>query len=464
MRRKIIAIDTSSTPWQVAVTGAAKGDPRLEQLTSFEPDPSRQLSEQLRETLGLSLEAGDRFAVCIPAGQALLRWLSFPFHDARKITAATPAEMTSQLPCDLNSHHICQVRINELPATENTILAAAVATETIETLLDTFDDDHEPLGFIGLAPFIFSDGLSGQLDDGLLISVTTGEICLARCQEGTLRDLRVRPRLADQNSVDQIDFILRQGRVLLSGSENGHSVTLLGEESNSDLAKALRTAGLEIRTPELMCGATRVTAAQTPVATLALAAARQARTSLNFRSGPYALKNEWQAVKRRLVGAGALLLATLILVSGAAWLQYSQRSDQLDQLKQSMRQRYLKAFPGEKAVIDVPLQIQAKLGQLKKKQSRLGSGDGSALKILQEVSARCPEQFKLDIREYSYSPTGLRLGGTTASFDAVTQIARSLKTSPLFSEVKISDTKQKQRDERVEFRLQVSFTSGGGAS
>lgn len=129
-----------------------------------------------------------------------------------------------------------------------------------------------------------------------------------------------------------------------------------------------------------------------------------------------------------------------------------------------MDQSYLKAFPQEKVVVDAARQMESKLLELRKQSGQLGSADGSALKVLQEVSRRCPKELTVDIREYVYAPTGLRLGGTTASFDAVTQIARSLQESELFDEVKISDTQQKLNGDRIEFRLQVSFATPGGAS
>ncbi|PNU19832.1 hypothetical protein C2E25_10390 [Geothermobacter hydrogeniphilus] len=464
MRRKIIALDTSVTPWQLAVAGSVRGGTRLDQLAELDRDPQRPLDEQLREALGCPLDAGDRLAVCLPASSALIRWLDFPFHDTRKIAAATPAELSCQLPCELDDYQVRQVRLNAAPAAENTILAAALPTTVIEQLLDPFDDDREPLGFIGLAPFAWHDGLADQLNDGLLVCVSGSEISLALSRDGVLQDLRVRPRLGDQRSIDQVEFILRQGRILLGNCPGQRNVMLLGEEADSELAAALRAAGMEVATPQLDCAGNRVPAGQLPAAALALGIAGQKNAGLNFRSGSFALKNEWQALKRRLLGAAALLTATLLLLGAGAGVQYHQRSNRLVQLKQAMRQQYLQTFPGEKAIVDVPLQLQAKIRELQKKQSRLGTGNSSALQVLKEVSARCPTKFKLDIREYSYSPTGLRLGGSTDSFDAVTQIARSLKTSPLFSEVKISDTKQKSSDERVEFRLQLSFAAPGGAS
>jgi len=465
MRRKIIALDTSSTPWQLAVSSAGKGRPQVEQLAQLEHDPQRPLADQLHEALGSPLETGDRLAVCLPASRTLVRWVRFPFTDSKKIAAATPQELASQLPCDLDSYQVGQCRMPSLADEQTTILAAAVPTEAIESLLNSFDDDREPLGFIGLAPFISADGLAEQLPDGLLIQVSGDEICLARQQAGALRDLRIRPLSRNQQSIDHVEFILRQARVLLGvAGEQKSIITLTGAAADSELAKALRMAGLEIVIPELQCQGQSLPPQQMLAGLLALAAARQARTTLNFRSGPFALKNEWQASKRRLLGVGALLAATLVLLSAAAWVNYTQRSNRLDQLKMAMNQRYLQAFPGEKAVVDAALQLQVKLRQLRDKRSQLGSGESSALKVLLEVSARCPEKFKLDIREYSFSPTGVRLGGTTDSFDAVTQIARSLKASPMFGEVKISDTKQKPRDERVEFRLQLNYATAGGAS
>lgn len=465
MGRRIIALDTSTHEWQLAVASSGKSGTELDQLASFIRDENLPVGEQLREALGFDLEPGDRLALSLPARSALVRWLSFPFREARKIAAATPSELARQLPCELNDQQICQQRLSLQETDGSVVLAAAVSTAVIAERLAGFDDHSDPVSYLGLTPFAQAEGLGPLLEDGLLVVVSGDEIILALQQHGELRDLRIQPRIAGQPSIDHVEFILRQGRVMLGRpGEQEPRLTLLGEPADSALVASLRAQGLTVTFPDLTCQGVPVMGNQAPVAALALAGATRERSSLNFRRGPFALTGEWQGIKKKLFAAGGLLAACLMLFIAAGWVQYSQRSSKLDELKQSMDQSYRKVFPKEKTIVDVAMQMEAKLRELRKQTGQLGAADGSALKVLQEVSNRCPTGVTVDIREYNYTPTGLRLGGTTVSFDAVTRIARSLQESPLFDEVKISDTQQKLEGERVEFRLQISFAAPGGVS
>lgn len=299
MRRRIIALDASNHEWQLAVAATGKSGAELEQLASFVRDDNLSIGEQLRDALGFELETGDRLALALPAQSALVRWLDFPFREARKIAAATPSELARQLPCELDDYQITQKRLPLTDSAGSRVLAAAVPTATIAERLAGFTDDQDPVGYLGLAPFAWAEGLGVLLEDGLLVVISGDEITLALQRNGDLCDLRTRPRIDGQKSIDHVEFILRQGQIMLSQHRQDETrVTLLGETADSELARGLEAQGLTVVLPNLACQGVPVAAMQMPVAALALAGATQESSPLNFRRGDFALTGEWQGLKK----------------------------------------------------------------------------------------------------------------------------------------------------------------------
>ena len=107
------------------------------------------------------------------------------------------------------------------------------------------------------------------------------------------------------------------------------------------------------------------------------------------------------------------------------------------------------------------VQMQSKIKELRQRGKLIGAGQRSTpLAILREISSNIPASVSLDIHDFSFSPESVRLEGVTTSFDAINQIARSLKQSPLFADAQIADAKMSIDNSRVDFRLNLTY---GGA-
>lgn len=447
MRRRYIALKPAEKLWAFAVAAGDQAQAELLQTGTFERDAQRPLADQLTELLG-PLQLTDRLACALPASSAMVRWLEFPFSDARKIAAAALPEMARELPCNLANQAVFHQ-----PAGSHGTLTVAVDRQRIEDLLAGFDDNREPLGYIGLSPFCYAAALDWPVD-ALLLCCEDDEISLSRIENGNLVDLRILPHAKR----DDAQEIARQARLLAQYAKTPlHRLRLLGNADSEQLANALEKSDFEVEPVRL--GSLSVPAEDElcGVACLALAATKADAQTLNLRSGPYKLKTEWQALKRRMWVAAALAMCGLLIFTANGFLQYRQRASELKSLQQQMDRLYHQQFPGEKLLVAAPLQLQSKMKELQKKTSQFGSGSPGALEVLLAVSQAIPADLKVDIHEYQQSEDGLRLTGNTTNFDAVSKVLASLQKVPQFSAVRILDSKQAIDGSKVDFQLQVQL-------
>lgn len=450
MRRRYIALQPGSGNWNYAVAISGKQGARLIAAGRFNPVPGKPLSEQLPESVG-KVQVNDRFAWRLPARSALYRWIEFPFSDPRKIASTIRTEMAQRLPVaddDLEIYHQLQG--------ENRALALAVKGEAIEEQLAAFDDNREPLGYLGLGLLSTIAGLD-EVEDGLLLAVEEGELSLGTVVDGWLTSQRT---LVVKGDCDE-DKVVRQAQMMArSVSPALTELSIVGELAEGCRQK-LKDAGFTVGQVSLPAKAVAVGDDLTSVACLALAAVKAERSGLNLRSGAYQLKNDWHKFKRKLWVLAALTLTLAVAVAGSAYLEFSWRSQVYDHLKGEMSKRYQQQFPGEPLVATASLQLQSKIKQLQKKVDQFGSSTPGALELLNAVSAGTDPRLSVDIQEYMQNEDGIRLSGRTKDFDSVSQLLTALKAVPFFSEVRIVDTKQAIAGSQVDFQLQLSIKAQG---
>ncbi|TYO97557.1 type II secretion system protein L [Geothermobacter ehrlichii] len=460
MARRIIALDTQSRPWRLAVARPGRPNPTLELVAELPEGEDIPFAERLRQALGRDPGGEDRLVLPLPATSLLVRWLEFPFAEAGKIRAALPAELARQLPCELDDRHLLH---RLLPAaTGRRALALAVDRQQIEEALATFDGHPLPLTGLLPLPFAVAEALPKGCEDGLLVCVTRNEISLLLLKEGQPCDLRVQSRGQRQKSIDQVAFIVRQGRIMLAARDREQArILLAGESADGELARALRQFGFAVEAPDIDCDGDGIAGERFTAAALALAATRRKGPALNALCGAYAPRGEWRQLRPRLIAACSLLAASLIFFLAAGWLEIERRQSRLDRLDRQLRQTYRQAFPQEKALVDPLLQLEARLKQLRKTVRVPAAGGQTPLTVLREVSRRVPTDVRVRIRDYAHTADGLRIEGETESFEAVSRLVDSLRKSPLFSGVKIADTRQQPDGKGVSFRLQLNWKEAG---
>lgn len=460
MERRYIGIDWDGAIVRVAIVEQNR---EAEIVLGERPAGTREeLAAALHELVGDTRTFGDRLAVAVPATESFVRWLTFPFADPRKIESALPFELSAQIPVPIE--RLTMDFQTPVPTEDGGARAAsaAVRTEVLEEIVVTYDGHGFTVHVVDIAPFAYARGLRDKIGDGLLACLGAQETTVALLREGRVADYRVIPGSLDAEEAARV--LLREGAALQRDAGMRNLPTfLIGAGATAALVEELRAAGRKVEIPLLYSAGREVAPEFLPAAALALRAAVPGKEKeLNFRKGPYALKNEWTALKRELIATAAVLLLAVGIFAVSAWLRYDRKAERLEVLDSQIQLAFRESFPGVRATGNIPMQMQSSINQLREKARLIGTGpQGSPLTLLEEISRRMPTEVKVDVRDMNFTPEGVRLDGITTSFDAINQISRSLQESPLFEEAQIADAKASIDGTRVDFRLNLTFGKGG---
>jgi len=460
MSKRFIGIDIQSDTLQIAVAGGDKKQVRLQQLIS-RPLPDRaELPRLLMEILGPA-GFGDRLMLALPARRCYLRWLTFPFRDAKKLASAIELELSVQLPIDVEQYQLAYRSLND-PEQPDRIAATAVPNQLLDESLAQFDEETWPAHLVDITPFALAESLTGCRDGDLLIVADEQETAVCTLQRNAVTSLALLPAATDQSSDEVADFVGRQARMQLGAAEPGSvRAWLVAPKHAEALQQTLQNLGFQLAVPAVPGQQVSPSLPGLKAAMFALCAARHDKQQgFNLRQGSYALHGEWQKLRRSLVAVA--ILAGLLLTSwgATAWIRHAELNNRSNQLAKQMEQIFRQSFSASDPIVDIPRQIEAKISEMRRKTELLGlTSQGSVLRLLDELSQRIPADLPLEIKELIYSADNLRLSGFTSSFDAVNQAADSLQTSPLFADAKISDAKMSLDGSRVDFQLQLSYST-----
>jgi general secretion pathway protein L len=456
MSKRFIGIDIDGRVLRTAVIGQERGATALLSVGRSEYADAEELAAALRALGAGENPFGTRTAAALPAGEGFVRRLRFPFAEPKKLEAALPFELAVQLPVPVEAC-LTDFRHPSGDGDGCALTAAAVRRETIAAFLEPFTEAGLPLQVLDLAPFAFVDGLRAELGDGLLACLTEREITLARVESGRAGDYRLLPAAPLAEEAELHRALLSEAARLSGGA--ALPLQLIGPRATPELVEGLSREWGAVAVPRLLLDGAPVAAEFLPAVALARRAAAAGRERLfNFRRGPFASRSEWVTLKRGLTVAGVLLAAAVTAAATAGWLVYAGKARRAEALQQQMVRTFNETFPGTPLVTDVPTQMRSKIEELRRRGRSFGLGrPGSALAVLAEISRRLPPEVVVDVRDLACDAEAVRLEGSTASFDAVNRLARTLEESSLFGAVQVADAKTSVDGSRVDFRLNLTY-------
>ena len=461
MSKRLIGVEIGNGTLRIAILNQVKGQVSVVSLQERGYADSDQLTNHLKEVLAGEFSIGDQLVTCLPARNAYVRRLEFPFQDEKKIAAAIPFSLSTQLPVAIDQ---CATSVQPVQTTEKgaAVVAAAVPTETLHSLLADFEAANVPLHLVDLSPFCYAAGIGEEISEGLIICATKQETTVSMLQKGRLTDYRVLPAIAEPIQTGQIQQLLREIRVLKQTAGEGDlSIILMGDRGTPELVETLQTNELNVEVLSLDFGGQQVDSEFLPAVALALRAkTARADQSFNFRSGRYALKGEWANLKRKLILLASLLSLTVVVLISSMILRYVDQANRADQLQAEMVSVYKSLFPQATTIVDVPLQLKSAIRDLQEKGSLITGGQSSALAVLKEIS-RLPDRVTVEFQEFALSNEELKLSGQTSSFEAVNQMSGVLGESPLFSKIQVTDAKMSLDGSRIDFRMLLSLANPG---
>ncbi|SDZ81436.1 GspL domain-containing protein [Desulfuromusa kysingii] len=460
MSKRFIGIDLEGTDVRVAILTAIPGKIDIElDKRSYENPAAAAVA--IKEMLGGKITLRDRLITALPCRVGLFRRLRFPFREKNKIEAALPLELRSQLPISLEEHVISFLppRARE---DDYEVDAVVVNKREIDELLTHFPDPEQNPRRIDLFPFALLPILREQ--DGILVYCRRLEVVVALVYDGMIRDYRLLPGTSELNEEEIFDFIASQ----VSQLENtiGHEglpLWIIGAGVTEDLLVLLYKTDRPLLTPAEDVFADKVSYEMAPAALLALSEMREEKKSgqLNFRQGEFSARGQLEVFRAKLIAVALLTLLVVFVGAMVMHLDFLQKTRQESSLKQQMETIFRQIMPENSTIVDVPLQLESQLKDLQEQVQLFGLGGQGAAQVLQGLSSLIDRDIRVDFRDFNYDSDGVNLAGNADSFEAVNQIAESLKTSPLFGQVEIIDAKLAADNSAVDFQLQLKFLNGG---
>jgi general secretion pathway protein L len=441
--------------------------------------PHQEVLEMLIDTHGLH---GDTIVVSLPTNRTVMRNLHLPFRDARRIRQVIKYTMDEHMPYDPDDVVAdFQILPGSNPA-HTPVLAVAAPQELIAEILALC---HE----IGLEPTLIDVdvcglsnaarlGLSSLPDRVLLVDIHPERTLLTLHDQGFPFFARSWPSGWPQETGTLETYATRMSKQIQrtvyayeSASQQSfdpESLVLSGVpgEDYSVLASILQQSlGVPIEPWAHTTEAFRGNAAiegdrQTVVALgLALRGLNRQAPGFNLRREQFALHQDLQELRGRLVVLGCLLVLLAAMGIGSLYLDAQFKAQRLQQLKTDMVRIFKSTLPDEQPIQPV-FQMQEKVedinGQLRAFEGLIGT-QLSGLDTLREISAMVPPRSELTLNVDSLTVTSnsVDISGITDSYEAAQKLRDALDASPSIDEVKV--VRLKNEGNKVGFKLTLTI-------
>ena len=454
MKKRFLGLDIGGSCSYLTLLEYEKNELRK---ICFFSSQHEELSDQLAElydNVGGHSGIGDRIAAALPAKSAYVRMLDLPFRDTKKIAAALPFSLSSQIPVPVEDCLTSAIINSKIPDGSSKVTAAVIPKKIVGQILDAAQIAQIPLHILDVPPFSMVPLVTESAQNALLIAVNPEETIISHIQSGELNGYQLLPKKIESENNGDIKSLSRAIQALTtSDKDETLPVFLVGACDIELLAKSLNDMGYDAKELSLRLAGEIVPPPYFHATALAYRAAEANDSkSFNFRSGEYALKGEWQKLKRALWVAAGLTIASALIVAAAAILQYRTRVNQVNMLQGEMTQIFQQTFPATTAIVDIPLQMQSSIRELRENMSFIGGSQPQVLSILKLLSASAGN-LQLEVEELSIGADEVKVNGNAPSFDAINKATEQLGHSPLVENVQVADTQMALKGDKINFRL-----------
>jgi general secretion pathway protein L len=490
-----IALDTASITL-VRLTGSMKSyDVTLAAQYPLpqhdEPQEQAALQRQALHTLLDPLRLhGDTILVALPAHHAVLRNLTFPFKEPRRIYQILKNALDEHMPFEPEE---VVADFHSLPSEDRSaarLLVVGMPEEVIATSLELLQE-------VGLEPAVLDLDVFGLANAALLgctalpartvlVDVNAERTLLTLLDRGTpvlARSLAYScPEDAEtletyvgrlskhlQQTYYACENILQQPYVpdlLLVSGVRGEQASLLAkalQEADNLPAEAWRITAAAYKAdqtsllaPDLACHAVAFG--------MALRGLHRRACGVNLRRERFALHKGLEELRGRFIVLGILTVGVIGLGIASLYLNTSYKAQRYAQLQDEITRVFRATLP-EARMVQPAVQLREKIRELEERLKAFGGMTGaqlSGLQILHEISARTPPSITLNVDNLSITTGATDLGGSTESYDDVVKLKNALEASPFFPIVKITNTKTDVGN-KISFKLAIntSKTPGG---
>jgi len=478
--QRLTVVQLTGTPKSYSITAA------LQHPLPQAADAEEQLALQrqaVQEMVELYRLRADMVLTTLPSHQTIMRNLTLPFRDARRIRQTLKGALEEHMPLEPEDV-IADFQLLPTQANGATpLLVAAVTQDLIATHLSLFQDTALEPAIIDLDAFALSNavlfGSPTMAPNAVLIDLRPTRVLMTVLRHGIpvfIRSLAHRLALeatASDELADQLNKHLQHtlyayehtvrevdepAMLLLSGTTHDHLMPL------ADALKqeiALPVDVWQITSEACKPSASHIDLENQPAYAIAFGAAirglhRQA-VGLNFRREQFERHRDLQEIRGRLIGLGVMLVFVAALGLADMYLNNYFKNQQYVQLQKHIARIFQETLPDAR-MVQPTFQLRDKVRELKERLHAFGGITGaqrSGLQILQEISNRMPPAISVNVDNLTITSDITDLSGTTASYDNIVKLKDALEASPYFAAVKIANTKT-DVENKVAFKFTIS--------
>lgn len=181
--------------------------------------------------------------------------------------------------------------------------------------------------------------------------------------------------------------------------------------------------------------------------------------SFNFRKEAFATRKSFTDSRTLAFVIVLPLISVLLLSILYLWVDYSNLLKKQNELNAQIHAVFTETLPEITRVVDPLQQLQVKI-----RETSSASIDKNGtlptmtiLDILAEISANIPQALDVRLERFVVDDSGLRLKGTTDTFNTVDAIKKGLEQSPAFSNIEISAANLDAKSSKIRFELKLTM-------
>ena len=471
-----------------------------------------QRSQLLKQFVQKHRLAGSKLMTALPCSDLLIRTLSLPFHDARKLVQVIPSEVESMIPLPLEDVAVDYELLTQKKQDKRTkggsatqVLVAAAQRSTLRHHVQHLADagiEPDAIRVDALALFSVVRRMSERQPEPFTnvamvdIGATKTTICLSyqgdpwvlrtvRCgtnhltQGAAQRECSIDPKAVGQKrqlTVEHMEpglsTLVRELRGTLHAYEAStrHRLRYVwfcggGAELGELTAMLGRCLELEsISLPQLY----RVPCAPAYSVAMGLAlmgrpatvrkpwSVKSAVSAINLKRVMNTTLAQSQERRRYLWHLGLASLVILLFAVGDLAIQVMLKHARLQELKAELRAQFQAQFTGIEIGSDELDQAKAALKAVRNTRERLGGEQVQMLPVLTDLVRTLPKGIMAKISALTIEPGTIQIEAETDSFESMEKIREGLLGFPGAHEVTVRDARVGSTPNQVLFRMTVT--------
>ncbi len=461
---------------------------RLDQAPPDTENPLLWALSRIAESMDT---AGATGILSVSPSDVTYRNVTVPFKERRKISQTLPFELESTLPGAIEELVIDFDIVRKSDYSD--VLAAAVKTDIVETLVEAAKSMGIRPGFVSVGPVAeamciarlglkkIENFLFVSIDDSCATAciVLSGKLHLARTfrlpnsasghRPGRLKKELPRLIAAFENIFDsdcQFDEIMVScvsSKITgeASDREVGDIVSALEDQFDTPVRTIdmLQDANLKMLAGPGKGAGEGAFDARLYNAALGLSAIETGRiTPFDFSRSHYFIQKYWHENKTELITTGMLVVFVFVMIMAKAIFQVRSLESQVRKLDSEIVSIFRSTFPDNTRIVDPLHQMRSEIEQIRQRSALSGShGNIPNIDLLNEISRVIPHDIDVLITNMVRSEDHVSISGTIATFHAVDEVKGRLEKIDLFERIIISSANMDNTINRVRFRIRADM-------